>query len=341
MRNRHLNIYRNLSPSASSLPFFYRFYYLLKPVLPRRMQIHLRRVLAQFLLSRHTVDWPIDESTAWKPERWEGWPEGKKFCLVVTHDVEKESGVQKVLPLMELDKSFGLLSSFNFVADDYPIDPILRGTLKKNGFEVGVHGLHHNHSMYRSEIAFKRQAERINLTIKDWGALGFRSPAMFHNLDWNHHLNILYDCSTFDVDPFEPQQDGQKTIFPFLVPKKDLSGKAYVELPYTLPQDHTLFVILKEKSPAIWKRKLDWIAQHGGMAMVIVHPDYIHFGEGSPGFQEYPVGYYREFLAYLRERYEGQYWNALPKEVANFWMEGHRPLGVVKSQHELGSINPI
>jgi hypothetical protein len=43
----------------------------------------------------------------------------------------------------------------------------------------------------------------------------------------------------------------------------------YVELPYTLPQDSTLFLVLRELNNDIWKHKLDWIAMNGGMALVI------------------------------------------------------------------------
>ena len=31
---------------------------------------------------------------------------------------------------------------------------------------------------------------------------------------------------------------------------------------------------------------------------------------------EYPVELYREFLHHVKEKYRGQYWNALPKDVA-------------------------
>ena len=36
-------------------------------------------------------------------------------------------------------------------------------------------------------------------------------------------LNIAYDASTFDTDPFEPQPDGVNTIFPFWVPRRSES----------------------------------------------------------------------------------------------------------------------
>jgi glycosyltransferase involved in cell wall biosynthesis len=40
---------------------------------------------------------------------------------------------------------------------------------------------------------------------------------MLHKLDWLHDLDIEYDSSTFDTDPFEPQPDGMATIFPVWV----------------------------------------------------------------------------------------------------------------------------
>ena len=94
------------------------------------------------------------------------------------------------------------------------------------------------------------------------------------------------------------------------------SSEGYVELPYTLPQDSTLFLVLGETTPEIWMRKLDWIAEHGGMALVDTHPDYMSFNGSRQTATKYPVTLYREFLTYVKTRYAGEYWHALPKEVA-------------------------
>ena len=138
---------------------------------------------------------------------------------------------------------------------------------------------------------------------------------MLHNLDWLRDLDVKYDASTFDTDPFEPQPDGVNTIFPFWVPRPDGSG--YVELPYTLPQDSTMFFLLQERSIDIWKQKIDWLVQRGGMVLLNVHPDYIGFGTKTER-REFPVAHYRELLAYIRDKYAGQYWQALPREVAEY-----------------------
>jgi hypothetical protein len=140
---------------------------------------------------------------------------------------------------------------------------------------------------------------------------------MQHNLDWIHDLNIEYDASTFDTDPFEPQPHGMGTIFPFFV-KGTSSRKGYIGLPYTLPQDFTLFILMKEKNIDIWKKKLDWIAKNNGMALLNIHPDYMNFDNNRLRMEEYPAEYYKDFLEYINLKYSGQYWHALPKEVAQY-----------------------
>ena len=145
---------------------------------------------------------------------------------------------------------------------------------------------------------------------------------MYHNLDWLHHLGIEYDASTFDTDPFEPQPDPAGTIFPFWV-EDSSTRKGYVELPYTLPQDSTYFLLLGSKNIEILKEKLDWIADQGGMALLNTHPDYMQFNGDKPAFDEYHVAYYHQFLDYVREKYNGQYWHALPREVAQFYRNNY------------------
>jgi hypothetical protein len=76
---------------------------------------------------------------------------------------------------------------------------------------------------------------------------------------------------------------------------------------------------MQAKNTEIWKTKLDWIVQQGGMVLMNTHPDYMHFGSGKCGNEEYPSHFYEEFLKYVQEKYAGQYWHALPKDVAKFW----------------------
>lgn len=292
-------------------------YYKLKPFVPRRFQIFLRRKLIQEKLSSSRAVWPIDEKSSMKPEGWPGWPEGKQFALVLTHDVDTARGQKKCGQLIRLEQKLGFRSSFNFVPERYPVSADLRQHLVSNGFEVGVHGLYHDGRLYESKQTFRVRALKINNYLRDWQAVGFRSPAMHNNLDWLHALNIEYDASTFDTDPFEAQPDGVGTIFPFWV-QRNRNHQGYVELPYTLPQDFTLFVLMRERNIDIWREKLDWIYAKGGMALLNTHPDYMNFNGEELGLEEYPARYYEEFLVYVKTNYKKDYWHALPMDVARF-----------------------
>jgi len=95
---------------------------------------------------------------------------------------------------------------------------------------------------------------------------------------------------------------GVMSIWPFKIGK-------FLELPYTLPQDYTLFNIMGETSPRIWFEKIDFIEKYHGMALVIVHPDYSGTGRLN---QIYP-----SFLEEMASR--PGYWRALPRNVARWW----------------------
>lgn len=304
-----------------------RIYYSLKTVLPRPWILGLRRRYVSWIRSRHSGSWPIAPHSANPPRNWAGWPDGKQFALVLTHDVESSWGLERCLELAALEERHGFRSSFNFVSGDYAVPESLRNELTSRGFEVGIHGLHHRNNPFRSKTRFMKQAREINRCMREWGCAGFRSPSMFHDLDLLHHLDIEYDASTFDTDPFEPQPDGMRTIFPFWVPGSG-GRKGYVELPYTLPQDFLLYVLMRKKSIDIWEKKLAWIADHGGMALVITHPDYMDL-KGPSRPDEYPVRYYEEFLSHIRSKYDGRYWHVLPRDMAGFWKAGYAAEGGV------------
>jgi hypothetical protein len=344
-----------------------RAYYRIKPFIPRRLQIAARRWVAARKRQSSRDVWPVDLNAGEPPQGWCGWPEGKKFALVLTHDVETGNGHDKCRLVMDLEQRMGFRSCFNFVAKRYKASQTVREILAENEFEVGIHGLYHDGRLFESRKIFDERAALINQYLKEWGSVGFYSPSMHRNLAWMHELNIEYDQSTFDTDPFEPQPDGVGTIFPFAVYKNSdqlsypqhpinssnpsnsinpsnliipsnpsnpsnssnavnpgnptNSRNFFIEHPYTLPQDFTLFIILKEKDIRIWKDKLDWIAGKGGMALLNTHPDYMNCENGRCGLEEYPMRFYEEFLHYMKDKYQGQYWHALPREVARFWKE--------------------
>jgi len=199
----------------TGIHFLLYFYYFLKPVLPAGVRLALRQYHAIPLRWSSAATWPIDKSSIGKPEDWPGWPRGRQFAFVLSHDVEGKKGLERCRALAELEMRLRYRSSFNFVPEgEYDTPGELRTYLKENGFEVGVHDLHHDGSLYQSQDVFDRSAIKINQYMKEWNVGGFRSGFMRHDLDWISKLNIRYDASTFDSDPFEPQPDGMQTIFP-------------------------------------------------------------------------------------------------------------------------------
>jgi len=294
------------------------YYYLIKPILPRRIQLFLRRAIAKHKRKLTKDIWPISPGAARAPAAWTGWPEKKRFALVLKHDVDKALGLKNCLKLMDIEKKLNFCSSFNFVPEDYLVPPSLLRRLVGSGFEVGIHGLKHDGKLFINRKGFEIRARRINNYLKEWDAVGFASPSMLRNLEWTTELDIEYGCTTFDTDPFEPQSGGMYTIFPFSVASK-ITERTYIELPYTLPQDHCLFIILREKDISIWRQKLDWIADNGGLALLNTHPDYMNFEETPCSLEQYPIKYYIELLEYVETKYGGQYWHVLPRALARFW----------------------
>jgi hypothetical protein len=49
----------------------------------------------------------------------------------------------------------------------------------------------------------------------------------------------------------------------------------------------------------------------------------MYMGNDAPGLGEYAIQRYEELLDYLQTAYSGQYWHAVPKDVARFWRD-HR-----------------
>ena len=337
-----------------------RLYYSVKPHVPYLLRLGFRKWLARRKLPRVRNEWPIVPGSERPPEGWQGWPQGKRFALVLTHDVEGQAGLNKAFELMEVEKKLGFRSSYNLIPrGEYEVTRELRETITHEGFEVAVHDCYHDGKLFLTEAEFKRNTPLINRYLQEWGAVGFRSGFMLHNLSWLHELDIEYDLSTFDTDPFEPQPEGRHTIFPFWVARsaeckmqnaecpreergrqepherenaapsafgKTLNSqlstlndrRGYVELPYTLPQDSTLFLLLGEQGPHVWNYKLDWIAKHEGMALVNVHPDYIRFKGERPSPRTYSVEKYTGFLEHALTQHEGQYWQPLPRALAEF-----------------------
>ncbi len=232
------------------------------------------------------------------------WPDGYKFCVVLTHDVESPFGMQQIERMTDLEEQYGFRSALNFPLNQYPIEWRRFDGLKRRGFEFGAHGLAHDGRLFRSEGDFEALAPLLERFAREQGFHGFRSPSTLRRVEWITRLSFDFDCSFADTDPYEPQPGGSCSVFPFFLGQ-------LVELPYTIPQDHTLIHLLHRDPLPVWTAKSRWIASMGGMILTLTHPDY----SGAPPY----LSKYEELLKRLKDM-EGA-WHALPSEVATWWRQ--------------------
>jgi len=230
------------------------------------------------------------------------WPDKHQMAICLTHDVETQTGVGLVNRLAELEESLGFRSAWNFVPHKYKLDHGLISDLQDRGHEICVHGYNHDGRLFESRRTFNHRIEHINAAMQNFNSRGFRAPMVHRNLRWMQALDADYDASCFDIDPFQAMSGGIGSMWPFI------AGKL-VELPYTMPQDHTLLVTLGETTPRIWIQKLAFLRQHSAMALMITHPDYLDTAAA--------LKVYDEFLKHLGEQENG--WSALPHEIASWW----------------------
>src|SRR5436305_10402730 len=287
-------------------------YYRLRPLLPRGLQIALRRQFARVQARTAFPRWPIEtavhdlydlvlrllEEVAGEPVPWIApWPEPYRWALVLTHDVELQKGCDNVALLRDIELAHGLRSAWNFVPRRYDTPDETIRDLNERGFEVGVHGLYHDGRDLESREVLLERLPAMHDAARRWDATGFRSPATHRGWELMPLLGFEHDSSYLDTDPFEPQGGGSCTWWPF--PIGDL-----VELPITLLMDHTLFVILR-RDESVWTEKARLLRERGGMALLITHPDYM--------LDRDRLEVYDRFLAAFDD--DATVWAALPREV--------------------------
>jgi peptidoglycan/xylan/chitin deacetylase (PgdA/CDA1 family) len=306
---------RRLSPR--SLDAFYRA----KRLIPRPVQLAARRRLIRAQGVPSFPAWPSDTSISSLSRFFAActlraaglqngefvwfWPEKHRAAVILTHDVESVDGIGRVLELADLEEAHGFRSSFNFGAW-YQIDPGILRELVSRGFEVGMHGLTHDRQLFASRASFEERLPELRRLAERLGAVGFRSPATHRVFSWLAELPVEYDCTLPNSDPYEPQPGGCCSVWPFTI-------GPVVELPYTLPQDHTLLTLLGERTPRLWLDQAANLSDEFGLIQCVSHPDRGYLGDADKR------AVYSAFLEGLAER--DDLWRALPREVASWWRQ--------------------
>lgn len=297
-------------------------YYAVRPLLPFALRARMKRIVHRGWERKSFPSWPVDHSVESMMEgllslsmRASGvdrlpfiwfWPRQHAACVVMTHDVETQAGLDFCDQLMDLNDTYGVKSSMQLVPEErYKVSSAVLQGIQQRGHEVNVHDWNHDGLLFSDRQLFLERVSKINRAAKEFGAEGFRSGALYRNLDWYDRFEFAYDMSVPNVAHLDPQTGGCCTVMPYFV--GDI-----LELPVTMVQDYMLFHLLGDYSIDLWKRQLSTIRRHHGMASFIVHPDYI--------IEKSARRTYTELLGCLTHlRDEENVWIAPPGEVNRWW----------------------
>jgi hypothetical protein len=207
---------------------------------------------------------------------------------------------------MDLDDSFGIPSAFQLVPEAWsPRADVLVDRLRSRGFEVNLHDLSHDGSLFLDRVEFLDKARRINARARDFQSRGFRSGSMYREQSWFEAFEFAYDMSVPNVAHLEPQRGGCCTVMPYFV-------GGLLELPLTTTQDYSLFHVLGDYTTALWRQQIELVLAHNGLVSFIAHPDYLREPRAEAVYVEL-----LELLSTLRAK--RNVWITLPGEVDRWW----------------------
>jgi peptidoglycan/xylan/chitin deacetylase (PgdA/CDA1 family) len=316
-----------LSESYISRKFIDNFSFVnfLSCLIPAYLRRHFKRLYYLLLKGSDTgfPSWPVEKSLelvrfvlarSQNKKNKISWPENKKFALALTHDVDSKKGISNIDRLLEVEKSYNVTSTWFIVSRQLFRNTNFIDRLMNERHEIGLHGIRHS---YTDTDGIRQDLLNSEDIFRRFNIKGFRAPFLTRSAKLFRALKGLfhYDSSVPDAALLSPQpyRTGSCCIFPYKV-------AGLLELPITLPLDSSL-IFLGYRDMRIldlWMRKIEWIRQVGGIAVLDTHPE-PHFS----GSKEM-VRLYDKFLNRLLK--DDSAWVVNLSEIAKFWGETQVPL---------------
>jgi hypothetical protein len=230
----------------------------------------------------------IEELTKKKIEK-KTW-HGKRYAIILTHDVETKKGLQTAIKFRKLEQRYGLSSAWYVPSEHYELEIETIRSLCANA-EIGAHDTKHDgklHKMSNTRLCERFTKARQKLKeLSGQDVTGFRAPLLQHNFRIIESLRAVgytYDSSIPTWEPRHPytmKPHGIGTTFPI-----NISG--LTEVPVTLTQDHQLLYVLglsPKKTIEKWLEMIVLIKDLGGICTFLVHPDY-KFGDNLDSYED-------------------------------------------------------
>jgi len=253
------------------------------------------------------------------------WPEGKRYAVVLTHDVDSEWGFKNptgIEAFREAEESKGLRSAWLIVSRHESVGRPTLLELLDSGHEIGFHSTYHDHRIaYLCEVEIERQLALAGRFLAEFNCVGFRSPgfhrseSLFRLLDPIIQYDMTLHDSYEDLTSPTPLFEGCSTCFPYRIQETNI-----LEIPTTLTEDITLEMRGISPSGAFecQRNLLAEIRKRQGVANLLTHPE-PHLSARPEWFHSYDL--------LLREiAQDRSAWVALPRELCRWWNDREREI---------------
>ncbi|MBW2988212.1 hypothetical protein DRJ48_03815 [Candidatus Woesearchaeota archaeon] len=242
------------------------------------------------------------------------WPDGKRFAIVLTHDVDSDfifKNKRMLNSFLRLEEGHGFKSAWYFVTFKYKLNHAILKQLATRGHEIGFHGDTHDYRLpYLKEERIRKRLERCKPFLEQYKVRGGRSPVFL----WTpRFLKVLaeylgYDTSFHDttIGGLSGRREGCCSCFPFFYGK-------LLEIPTTIPEEFMLGSLgySPEEILDIQISKMREIRKLGGVVNILTHP------EPEISANKVALKIYRGLLKEC-SRFKDA-WCVLPKELEAHW----------------------
>jgi peptidoglycan/xylan/chitin deacetylase (PgdA/CDA1 family) len=200
--------------------------------------------------------------------------------LLITHDVETETGLKRTLSLKAVEDELGIQSTWFLPSDEYEIPvPIAREL--GDGSVIGSHDIKHDgrlvHIHTYDELVERLRKSRLTLEgIFEKHIRSFRSPLLQFSrkiVTGLGEAGYEFDFSLPTWEPIHPATMsgfGVESVHAFQI-------EGIVEIPLTLFQDHQVLNVLgmnTREASKFWVEQGKLIRLFDGDIVLLIHPDY-------------------------------------------------------------------
>lgn len=248
------------------------------------------------------------------------WPEGKRYAVTLSHDVDTDYAFrtpQALAALRHIEERVGMRSAWMIITRYAASGRAALSDLVQSGHEIGCHSTRHDHRLAFLPAARMRDRVREGKErLSPYGAIGFRSPNYLRTPSLYEALSgrFDYDMSMHDVvgdsSNLTPANEGCCTCLPFFV-----AGTNVLEIPTTVPEDweFELRGVPPRGGFTAQKLAIQRIRSLGGVANVLTHP------EPTLSLRPAWLDIYRELIELAAA--DDAAWPALPRDVNRHWRE--------------------